>query len=252
MLTSCEDVIELDLEEKEPQLVIEANLNTTSHTAEVSISKSNGFYNDTNFEREEGAIITLTTPSETYLLDEQGDGKYAVQEVMTNPDELINIEIELDGKVYTTSSIVPHPVPLEALNSQEFEFPFGMGSDSEEPTFQISATWMDPLESDNYYRLRSYINDEYQSQLYDLGSDNGMEGTEINAPARMPFEKNNLVRIELLSTSQSYFDYFFEISSQQSQGFNSGNPFNPKGNFNEENILGYFGIYSVSSKEIQL
>lgn len=252
VFTSCEDVIQLDLEEKESQLVIEANLNTTNQSAEVSISNSNGFYDDTNFEREDEAIITLTTPSEIYILEAQGNGKYTVQGVSTNPEELIEIEIELEGKVYTTSSMVPHPVPLIALNSVEFEFPFGLGSDSGEQTFQISASWVDPLESNDYYRFRSFIDDEYQSQLYDLGNDKGREGTEINVPVRMPFEKNDNVRIELLSTSQSYFDYFFEISSQQSQGFNSGNPFNPKGNFNEENVLGYFGIYTVSSKEIQL
>jgi len=43
-MTSCEDVIELDLETSEPQTIIEATIDATTQTATVLLTKSNGFY----------------------------------------------------------------------------------------------------------------------------------------------------------------------------------------------------------------
>lgn len=61
--SSCEDVIELELESVESQIVIEATLDASSQTAKVIISKTNDFYDNTNPEKISGAIITLQSES---------------------------------------------------------------------------------------------------------------------------------------------------------------------------------------------
>ena len=77
------------------------------------------------------------------------------------------------------------------------------------------------------------------------------DGKEQNLPIRDRFEENTRVTVELLSTDENYYNYFFQLSSIAGNGPNSTTPYNPTGNFDHE-VLGYFGIYSASVLSIEL
>ena len=62
-LSSCEEVIVLDLKETSPQTVIEANLNAGAGVCQVLISRSNGFYDTNSFEKIGNATIELLNNS---------------------------------------------------------------------------------------------------------------------------------------------------------------------------------------------
>lgn len=86
---------------------------------------------------------------------------------------------------------------------------------------------------------------------YALMSDNSVEGNYIKRPVQMPFEGGNEITLELLSCDKSYYDYFQQLASQQSQGLSSTSPFNPLGNF-DNGALGYFGSFYSTSLDINL
>ena len=250
LFTSCEDVIELDLESSEPQLVIEAVLDATAQRARVNISQSNDFYDNSASVKVSNALVTLESEAgETYTLSEDEQGEYQIENVISNSEESFTIRVEIDGIIYEATSQVPYQISLDSLEVLENGGPpIGSG----EGDIRLAANWEDPAGIENFYRIRSYVDGVFQSDIYTVFSDSFTgDGNQQSIPIRESFEENTTVTLELLSVDENYFDYFFQLSSIVGDGFNSTTPYNPKGNFTNE-ALGYFGIYFSSSLSIDL
>lgn len=251
MFTSCEDVIELDLETTENQLVIEATLDASQQLATVSISQSNDFYDNSDLERISGASIFLQNENgTTYTLEEISAGTYRAENVESNPGDQFTIQVGLEDQSYEASSQVPSSVDLKEIEITEdaIELPF----DDDEGSIALSVSWDDPAGIENYYRVRSYVDNIYQADFYTILKDDFIgDGDEISLPLRDRFEENTTVSLELLSTDENYYDYFFQVSSVAGDGAASTTPYNPEGNFSPK-VLGYFGIYYSSTLSIEL
>lgn len=249
VFSSCEDVIELDLESVESQIVIEATIDAGQQIAIVNISKTNDFYDNSSPEQVSNALITLQGESgDVYTLQETSPGTYTAIDVLALPSEAYNLFIEVDGNAYQATSITPVAVDLETIIQSDF--PGGPLSD--EGDILLSAVWNDPANIDNFYRIRTYIDGVFQSDNYTVVNDVfAGDGEEITASIAKGFNENTTVEVELLSTDEAYYDYFFQLSSLSSNGGGSTTPYNPQGNFSNA-ALGYFGIFYSSSMEIQL
>lgn len=250
-ITSCEEVIELDLNTATEQTVIEANLNVTDKTCTVIISKSDDFYADNDFEKITGASIAISTSSgNTYTLIDQGEGQYFGADILTNSGEIISMEITLpDNQSYTASAIVPAPVSLDTLLIEENPGGFGSGSNSE-GDYALTAEWLDIEGEENFYRVKVFRNNEYQSDLYVLTNDALGDGTKLTRPViGERYALGDELRVQLLSVNKSYHDYFSEIANREGRGLNVPVPFNPQGNI-DQNVLGYFGVWQLSEKVV--
>ncbi len=250
--SSCEDVIELDLDTTEPQLVIEGTLDAGAQIARVLISQSNDFYDNKVLTTISGASISLQSEIGTvYTLAETASGIYQAENVVVNPGEQVRITIGVEGNQYEAISWVPHPVSLKDIEIIEDAINPPFGGD-EEGSIALSATWEDPAGIENFYRIRTYVDDKFQPDIYTLLKDVFVgDGEELTIPIQDRFEENSTVTLELLSTDEHYYDYFFQVASVAGDGSNSTAPFNPVGNFNN-NVLGYFGIYYSSSLSIDI
>ena len=247
--SSCEDVIELELDSVESQIVIEATIDARNQIASVNISKSNDFYENDNPEQVSDAVIILQSDlGNTYTLSETSPGSYTTTDVIANQGEIFNLMVEVDGKIYEASSQTPIAVNLKTIIQANFpSSPF-----SDEGDILLSAVWNDPDNLENFYRIRAYVDNVFQSDNYTIINDVlAGDGEEITASIAQGFNENTTVEVELLSTDKAYYDYFFQLSSLSGGGAGSTTPYNPKGNFSND-ALGYFGIYYSSSIEIQL
>lgn len=247
-LYSCEDVIELDLTDAEQRIIIEAQLNTSTETATVTLSKSNGFYDNGDPEMISDAVIVLSGPAgSTFTLTEQEDGIYSAESIATTPGDIFTLSVQSDGNTYTASTMTPYPAALDTLEVSKQAFPFGQ----QDSIIQVNAQWEDLLGSNNYYRLRPFVNDTLVMGEYMLLDDKYNDGSEFNIPVRSQFEDGQKITIQLLSVDEEYYKYFGEVSAVSGEGFGGTTPFNPTGNF-DNNALGYFGIFSLSEKTVQL
>ncbi len=247
IFTSCEDVIELELKDTTPRVVIEGTLNMTTQTAQVIFTKSNGFYDATTSVSVSGANAVLQNESGiSVILFETDPGVYIAENVVATPGEKWTIEIESEGVSYTAATTAPYPAILDTLITEIEERPFGG-----EIEVRVFAEWNDEAVVPNFYRIRPYQNDTLIAQSYNLIDDDFSDGDKITTPIREEFELGNLMKMELLSVDKNYYRYFLELSSVVGNGFNSSNPYNPIGNFDND-ALGYFGIFSVSEQEVQL
>lgn len=251
LFTSCEDVIELDLASTEPRLVIESTLDVTSQNAQVIITRSNDFYDDAIQEKVSGAKVTLTSSSgKAYVLSETTTSDYLYENIDAEPGESFTLKVEVEGQVHQATAKVPHPASLNEIEKLEGGAnPFG-GED--EGSIMLAAIWEDPAGIENFYRIRTYVNDEFQSNTYTVLTDDFRgDGSLQNVFIQQQFTENTTVEVELLSTDERYYDYFFQVSSIVGEGFNSSTPYNPTSSFDTD-ALGYFGIYHSSVLTINL
>jgi hypothetical protein len=249
LLSSCEDVIQLDLETTESRTVIEATLNASSQTATVHISKTNDFYVGTEPERVSGAVITLRSEmGDHYTFSENSPGTYIAENVLASTNESFDLSVEVEEMFYEATAIAPSAADLKEITQSDFPSgPFG-----DEGAILLSAIWDDPSGTENFYRIRTYVDHTFQADSYTVLTDDIRgDGEEITTPIQKGFDENTIVTIELLSTDEAYYDYFFQVASLAGEGANSTTPYNPTGNFSND-ALGYFGIFYSSTLSVEL
>jgi len=253
-LSSCTDIIELDLKNTEPRIVIEATLNITDSTFTARLSKSNDFYEEGDYKKIKGASISLkNSTGPTYTIPEIEDGKYQLRNIISNTNDVFSLTvIDDEGKEYSAETISPCNIELVRIVPAPFNPPGGgPGNSTNADFFQIMSFWKDSTNVDNYYRIKSYINDTLQAEAFDLADDRYFNGDTIVSVSIFGLSSGDKLKMELLSTDKKYFDYFLDVAILYNRGPGGTTPYNPKGNFNN-GALGYFGIYSVSKFEFTL
>ncbi|HNM26592.1 MAG TPA: hypothetical protein PKL15_14225, partial [Saprospiraceae bacterium] len=95
-------------------------------------------------------------------------------------------------------------------------------------------------------------NGEFLSALYLLADDRLGDGTRISRPViRESFERGDLLRVQLLSVSRDYYDYFTDLANADGRGLAAPAPYNPKSNWTG-GTLGYFGVWQVSEAAVRV
>lgn len=250
---SCEDVIEIDLNNVEQRVVIEANIQTNTGIGLVKITKTRNFYEDNQFEALGGAEVLLLPPNgaSAIALTEETPGQYIAENIATTPGEDYQLQITTpQGTQYTAIANAPYAVSIDSLEAEEHPF---RDPDVDEDPFMVICHFTDPEDKDNFYRLKATINGESFPYLYILRDDEIIVNDDISLPVFSErVYKGDTVNIELISMDASSFQYFEEISDVSQQ--NGGRPiipFNPKGNFDND-ALGYFGIFTSDYQTITI
>lgn len=245
-LSACEEVIELELDATEQRVVIEANLDAGNGICTVNLSLSGGFYTTNDFDKISGASIELnTSEGGQYTLTEENPGKYTVQGIALSPQQTCTMTVRLaSGETYQAMATTPAPVPLDMLMVEKNEGnPMGGSTES---AYELTAKWQDLPGMPNYYRLKIYRNDDFQSNLIVMMDDRLGDGSPIVRPIiRQQYALGDTLKCALLSTDEAYYQYFTDIFNAEGKGLSAPAPFNPRGNF-DHNVLGYFGIWYLS------
>lgn len=242
--TSCEEVIELDLKDTEPRVIIEANGDMLTGICTVDITLSNGFYDTGDLERLNDATVVLTNESGTaYTLNESSPGHYQIENIDFETGQNYSLQVsDKDGNTYEALTTAPFHTELDSLYWEEQVFGF-----TGDTVYQMDAFWQDMPDVENFYRLRLTVNDTLQTDNYSLLSDEYAQGDYIQAFVPYFFDKNDKVLIQLMNIDEKTFDYFTQLS--EVQGGSSAAPYNPQGNFGNK-ALGYFGIHYTSEREV--
>lgn len=251
--SSCTDIIELELKNTEPRIVIEAKLNVSDSTFKADITMSNDFYDTGDFKRVTGAkVILQKTDGNSYTIPETENGVYFLNNITANSNDEFTVSVtNTDGSLYEASTVTPYPVEIEQIIPAPFVPPGGNIQEDTTQYMQIMTIWKDPLNIDNYYRIKTWVNNKFNAKEYLLTDDRIGDGDTLGAVSIQELYSGDSFKLELLSTDKKYFDYFMDLAVLQGNGPSSTTPYNPKGNFNN-GALGYFGIYTVSEFEFIL
>lgn len=247
-LYACEDVVDVELRESEPRLVIEASLlwNEEQQTnVQIIRLSTTAPYFDEQVPTVNGASVKVTTGTgEEYIFEEIGDGLYENKQLVP----LLNVDYELEviynEEIYTaTEQLVPAP----ELQTVEQELGGFSGED-----YEFKVYYEDPAEMQNFYLFR-YVNEQFSLQIYDDEFTNGQRTFAFfdDEDAR----PGDLVLFEIQGISSGFYDYMFILRSQA--GNANGGPFQTQPSVVRGNIVNRtnpknfaFGYFRLSEVDV--
>jgi hypothetical protein len=249
LLTSCTDVIDVNVPNGGARLVVDASINwqkgTSGETQTINLRESTAFFDNNQDVPVTGASVTVTKENDgsIFVLADQNNGSYTATDFVPELNASYTLEIRYNGNSYTaTETLIAAPVINRIEQTIE-------GSEGDED-IQLQVFFDDPVDVENYY-LGEFTSSILPLPFLRVISDDFTDGNEIF------LENNNenyvagvTVGINVYGISERYYDYL-SILIQQS-GSDEGGPFPTtpvqlKGNVtnvndSNEEVLGYFRL----------
>ena len=253
IFTSCEEVVEVDLGETAPRLVVDGlfRVDTTVPANEVSLRlllSSNFFENNTPVNN---AVITLTNTGSGQSISMLPDGSNGSYSAVVGTDVLtsgiLELQITYNGELYTASNEFAPSTPVVKLEQ-------GDNALFNEEDIEIVIGYEDPEDQKNYYLL------DFDKGEFFTSEDTFYPGQYIEFSyfhgSAVP---GDTLKVSLLGANQEFTNYMnqvLELSGEQGlTPFQTPVPAakgNIKGpNDNPDNFpLGYFAIMESYSQNL--
>lgn len=245
---SCEEVVDVDLEQSEPRLVIEASLlwdkeagPEQKQTIKVSTTAP---YFDAEIPPATGAEVTLKTPDGSeYIFEEVSPGLYQNSGIPLFSESSYELNILYKEQLYTsTESYIPVTSLEEVMQENEGGF------SGDETEFRLFYT--DPSGEENFYLFR-FFHEDISLQLYNDEFTNGSRTFAF-------FSDDNLVAgekigFEIQGISKGFYEFMFILRSQAGT---AGGPFQTQPTIVRGNIVNQtdpdnfpFGYFRLSETD---
>lgn len=247
IVTSCQKVIDMKVNDTEPKLVIEANYDAIKEEVLVKISKTINVFSADDFPTIAGASVEITDKNGTTTsLIDQGDGSYLLENYVPIYNSEYTMQVKVDGTVYKSKDSLVPIVPLDSLSEdfQEKSFIFDEG-------YIVSLHFQDPV-GKNFYRVLQTVNGEYQEKIGDqlMFGDGVTDNDYHDIPIYWRvFEAGDTVLIQMNSYSKKTYTYFQELFDAVSGSEFSTAPTNPASTWSPE-CLGNFTTFGYATDTI--
>ncbi len=252
LMASCQKVININLNDANPQVVIEAALYEGQHDFKVHVTQTASYFGDDVPAAITDAVVTLNDPNSGVItLNNNGNGWYEVPALTAFPNTRYELNVQANGKSFTASADLPLHTQIDTFSTKPFG---GFGPpDPDQGEQLLLVHFKDTAGIKNYYRVVITQNNQLLSkpEFYYIFDDQIRDGLPIEAPLFTSlFFKGDSVDVELLGMDAGVYDYFTTLRDVLSGDANTGAaPANPNSNFNN-GALGYFAAYSSSKKSI--
>ena len=248
LVISCEDVINIDVPNSEPKLVIDASINwfkgTVGNQQEIILTLSTPYFND-EIPSANGADVYISdTHSNTFPFIEEGSsGVYKNDSFIPEIDGSYNLTIIYQNETYTATET------LKSVSSIEYIEQKNDGGFSGEE-IEIKAFYNDPADKENYYFFE-FENDIPNLPALEVYNDEFTNGNQIFAfYTEEDLSPGNQLVIRNYGISERFYEFMFILLLQNNQ--DGGGPFETqpatvRGNCinqtNPDNFpLGYFRV----------
>jgi hypothetical protein len=254
-LTSCEDVINVDLETAQPKLVIDASINwyknTTGNNQTIKLSTSTGYYSK-EFPTVSGASVSVSNQSNTVFnfVETPNTGEYKCTNFLPVIGEKYTLTVSLNGQNYVADEVLT-PTPVIENNILQKNNGGRTGDEIE-----IKFFYQDAAGVSNYY-MNSVKTSYIAFPKYNATADNFFQGNQIvEFYSSKDLKAGDIVNINLFGISKRYYDYFNKIllvAGGENGPFQTA-PVSVTGNIiNQANIknypLGYFRLSEVDKRD---
>lgn len=243
---SCQDVIELDLNDADPKLVIDAFIELNedgSTTTLVKLTRSAPFNQETVTTVNNATVRIIDGNGIAYQLTNEANEFYTT--TLLNVEENLDYTLEIidNGEVYTATEQLVKTVPIVDVLEEEIT---GFGEIT-----QITAFYDDPAGLDNYYLFTYQDDNNLQT---DIGDDVFFDGNRAPTIFFLEnLEPQTPSVITIRGINENAFRFFENLLQQAGEGGPGGGPFGTppatvRGNIvNATNVSNFpFGYFRVS------
>lgn len=247
-LSSCEKVIEIDLNTPETQLVIEGNVTDQLMRQTIRISKSVPYTDSNVYPPVSGATVTVTNDQgQSWNFLETQPGRYTSSRFKGEASLTYTLQVNVDNVTYTAISTMPQAVKLDGLGLKSFTF-------GDEENKQVEVYYQDPDIKVNQYRFTMQVNGLPVNRIF-VENDRFTDGKEATSTLfynpdndNEKLKEGDEVEVEMQSIDKPIYTYWFAISQQTQNGPAAGiTPANPPSNI-DNNALGYFSAHTTERR----
>lgn len=259
-LTSCEDVIDVPVQNAPTRLVIEASLDwekgTSGSEQSIKLSTSTEFFDTTSNTAVTAASVKVTndTDNTEFIFENQNNGLYTTTDFVPILGQSYTLEVIHNGEKYQAQETL-NAVPDITNLFQAIEDGF------DDEVLELHVEFTDPVDEENYFLFKFQRMGDLFPEL-EVGDDEFVSGNEIDWWFEIEEDEDtdeiealttgDVVVIEMYATSEAYNNYL-EILIDQIGGVGlfEATPVSVKGNcFNETNpdnyAHGYFRLTEVN------
>lgn len=250
-LGSCQKEIEIDLNSKDPQIVIEAEVTDDTLTPQTVIITKSVSLSDVNaFPTVSGASVTLSdNTGNSVALVETSAGVYQNSTLYGYSGRTYYLTVVAEGKTFTSVCTMPAKVSFDTILVDGAGF--GGGGPGMVELKNVIPVFQDPAGRGNYYRFKLRKSDAVSSGLF-LFDDEVVDGGINNRPLNsndIQIKIGDTVQIKMMCINKAVNRYFYSMSQNGSGPSASATPANPVTNI-EGAILGYFSAHTVQTRQI--
>ncbi|UGS22841.1 DUF4249 domain-containing protein [Flavobacterium channae] len=253
---SCEEVVDVNLNNSEPKLVIEAVIKwqkgTTGENQTIKLSLTNDFYTNDVLPAND-AVVTITNSANVVFnfVQVPNTEDYACDNFQPVIGETYHLEVLYEGELYTATDVL-YATP-DIINVEQ-ETVTGFGGDDQ---IQVKYFYQDNGAEENYYLLQ-VKNPNKQIPEFGVISDEFFQGNVMfGFYGSTETEPGITLDLSVQGVSKGYYNYMNKLITIAGSG--SGNPFatppaTVRGNIsnttnNPNYPLGYFALGEVSTVE---
>lgn len=256
--TSCEDVIDVDLDTAAPRLVVDASINwqkgTDGSYQKVKLTTTTDYFG-TTIPTVSNAVVSITNLTSgqvfNFTENESNLGIYECFDFIPIINDAYEITILHQNQTYKASEPLISVPEIELVEQNTID---AFGTE----LIEIKYFFQDNPDENNFY-FSSFTNPNYAIPIYDVDDDrftqgNLMFGLEIDEELKAGDD----VTIALYGVSEQYFNYMRILLTIAGSG-GGGGPFEAppstvRGNIvNQDNFdnfcLGYFRLSEVDAVE---
>ena len=243
ILSSCEKVIQVELNEADREYVIEGQITNFEEMNYIKITKSDDFYETEEFEAVTGATVTVTDEfGNATSFVEVEDGIYQSPGFIATSYTSYDLSVLIDDEEITATTYMPGNTEIDSL-------PYVFGSFFGSDGFSAFLYWTDPGTERNYYKYNNWLKSD-GDLVFDpdpsisITEDALFDGIATGIPLfTRQFDLGDTVIVDLMEIDEPNFKYWYALSQVVSG--QTAAPGNPISNLSG-NTLGYFGAYNIS------
>ncbi|MBZ4034373.1 DUF4249 domain-containing protein [Flavobacterium sp. 17A] len=257
-ITSCEDVVEVDLNTAPPKLVIEAAINwqkgSTGRQQVIKLTTTTGYFDQLIPIVSGATIVVRNSKNERFnFIEYNKSGRYICNNFRPVINETYTLTVVSGGNTYTATETLKS---VAAINRVEQKNDGGFtGKDIE-----IRSFFTDPADEENYYLFKYVYSSKVTSTFY-VSEDKFYQGNETYSSTEDDdLKAGDEVEVTHFGISKQYYNYMNILVSIA--GSNVGGPFQSppatvKGNIinttDKSNYpLGYFSLSETDSQKYKI
>lgn len=270
-LSSCEDVIELKVQDGVEQLVVDGWLTSKYEDQIIKLTLSQGYFDNSDPKPATRANVIVFEEDSTshVLLEIDNSGEYLLPKEETGflkENGQYALYIEYEGEAYAAVSKLNRVPPIDSLSYEYFEFPFAPDDSAATEGYFAEFYANEPAGEGDTYWIRTKKNGELINDptlisiAYDAGftPGSGTDGLIFILPVRQSindglYVHGDSIHVELWSTTPDAYYYLLQVRQESSNGgIFATPPANiPTNIFNlnsasEKKAIGFFGVSGVS------
>lgn len=274
-LSSCEDVVQIKIDEGSKLYVIDAFVNDLPQAQKIRVVTNDTYFSNREAPAVYNANVVLKDLTEgkdyNFVYTTNGYYEYPISSIDTiakvNHQYLLNVTI--DGVVYTSLSTQKRAAGIDSIVSLYQDGTGGGFGPPGDPYYLCGLLAKDKTDKNtDYYWIKTFKNDTLFNSSSDINlsidgtngpvGDAEVDSTEFTPPITFlgfkRYNKNDVCKVEIHSISHDAFYFFVQAQAQiNNGGLFATTPENVKTNIITPNdaktkAIGWFNMASVATK----